>query len=170
MKSTIQRALLAAVVATLGAGAIGTASAQSASSAPAPQQGQHHGHSHHFGGRFVGPLLRATKQLNLTTQQQASIQTLVHTAHQGFQPGAAAQGPSMTVLGNPADPNFAAAVQNEQSRAQTRIQRETALASQIYAVLTPAQQQQLPSVLATLQAQAQARRAQWAARHAAGNS
>jgi Spy/CpxP family protein refolding chaperone len=171
MKSTIQRVLFAVAVATLGAGAVGTAAAQ-ASSAPSatPQEGQHHGHfHHHFGGRFVGTLLRATQQLNLTTQQQASIKTILQTARQGRQPGAAPQGPSMTVLGNPADPNFAAAVQNEQSKAQVRIQRETALASQIYGVLTPTQQQQLPTVLASLQAKADAQRAQWAAKHAAGN-
>jgi Spy/CpxP family protein refolding chaperone len=172
MKSTIQRALFAVAVATLGAGAVGTASAQATaatSSAPAPQQGQHHGHFHHFGGRFVGTLLRATKQLNLTAQQQASIKTILQSAHQGRQPGAAPQGPGMTVLGNPADPNFAAAVQNEQSKAQGRIQKETALAGQIYGVLTPTQQQQLPTVLASLQAKADAQRAQWAAKHAAGN-
>ena len=34
------------------------------------------------------------------------------SAHQAHQPGALPQGPSMTVLGNPADPSFAAAVQN----------------------------------------------------------
>jgi Spy/CpxP family protein refolding chaperone len=170
MKSTIQRVLLAVAVATLGAGAVGTASAQ-ASSAPSatPPQGQHHGHFHHFGGRFVGTLLRATKQLNLTAQQQASIKSILQSAHQGHQPGAAHQGPSMTVLGNPADPNFAAAVQNEQSRAQVRLQQETTLAGQIYAVLNQQQQQQLPAVLASMQAKADAQRAQWAAKHAAGN-
>ncbi len=170
MKSTIQRALLAVAVATLGAGAVGTASAQQAPSSAPSATPQHHGHFHrHFGGRFVGTLLRATQQLNLTVQQQASIKTILHSAHQGYQQGAAPQGPSMTVLGNPADPNFAAAVQNEQSKAQVRIQKETVLAGQIYGVLTPTQQQQLPTVLASLQAKADAQRAQWAAKHAAGN-
>jgi Spy/CpxP family protein refolding chaperone len=170
MKSTIKRALFAVTVAMLGAGAVGTAYAQ-ASSAPSatPPQGQHHGHFHHFGGRFVGTLLRATKQLNLTAQQQASIKAILQSAHQGHQPGAAPQGPSMTVLGNPADPNFAAAVQNAQSRAQVRLQQETTLAGQIYAVLNQQQQQLLPSVLASMQAKADAQRAQWAAKHAVGN-
>jgi len=170
MKSTIKRALFAAAVAALGAGAVGTALAQT-SSAPssAPAAGAHHGHFHHFGGQFVGTLLRATKQLNLTANQQASIKSILQSAHQGHQPGAAPQGPSLTVLGNPADPSFAAAVQNAQSKAQARIQQETTLAGQIYAVLTQQQQQQLPTVLASLQAQDAARRAQWAAKHAAGN-
>jgi hypothetical protein len=170
MKSTIQRALFTVAVAALGAGAVGTASAQATTSAPGalPQQG-HHGHFHHFGGPFVGTLLRATKQLNLTATQQASIKSILHSAHQGHQPGAAPQCPGLTVLGNPADPNFAAAVQNAQSKAQARIQQETVLAGQIYAVLSQQQQQQLPTVLASLQAQDAARRAQWAAKHAAGN-
>jgi Spy/CpxP family protein refolding chaperone len=169
MKSTIQRALFAAAVAALGVGAVGTAAAQT-SSAPssAPTAGAHHGHFHHFGGPFVGTLIRATKQLKLTANQESSIKSILQAAHQGHHPGAAPQGPSMTVLGNPADPNYAAAVQNEQSKAQARIQKETALAGQIYAVLTPTQQQQLPTVLASLQAQDAARRAQWAAQHAAG--
>jgi hypothetical protein len=43
------------------------------------------------------------------------------------------------------------------------------LAGEIYGVLTPTQQKQLPTVLASIQAQQQARRAAWAAKHAAGN-
>jgi hypothetical protein len=172
MKSTIQRALFAVAVVTLGAGAIGTASAQQASSAPnaVPQPGEHRGHFRHFGGPFVGPLLRATKQMNLSATQQASIKSILVSAHHAHQPGTAPEGPSLTVLGNPADPSYAAAVQTEQAKAQVRIQQETTLAGQIYAVLTSQQQQQLPAVLASLQAQQQARRAQWAAKHAGGNS
>src|SRR5580692_11400785 len=77
MKSTIQGVLFAVAVATLGAGVVGTACAQSAPAAPAssaPQQTHHRGHFGHFGGgRFLGSLLRATRQLNLTPDQQTSI-------------------------------------------------------------------------------------------------
>src|SRR5579863_8640087 len=72
MKSTIQRVVLAVAVATLGAGALVTASAQTTSSAPvaASPNGHHHGQFRRFGrGRFVGSLLRATQQLNLTADQ-----------------------------------------------------------------------------------------------------
>lgn len=170
MKSTIQRAVFAVAVATIGAGAIGTACAQTPSSAAsATAQGAHHGH-HFHGSRFVGTLLRATKQLNLTTTQQATIKSILASARPMHQAGALPQGPSLTVLGNPGDPNYAAAVQNEQSHATTRIQKETALAAQIYDVLTGPQKAQLPTVLAALQAKQQAQRAQWAAKHAAGNS
>jgi Spy/CpxP family protein refolding chaperone len=170
MKSTIQRVLLAVAVATLGAGAVGTACAQSTSSAPgaAPTNGAHHGHFRHFGGRrFVGSLLRATKQLNLSTQQQSDIKNILSSARHTHQPGA--QHPALTVMGNPSDPGFASAVQGAAAEASNQIQRESALAGEIYGVLTPTQQKQLPTVLASIQAQQQARRAAWAAKHAAGN-
>jgi hypothetical protein len=170
MKSTIQRVLLAVAVATLGAGAAGTASAQSTSSAPgtAPPNGTHHGHFHHFGsGRFVGSLLRATKQLNLSTQQQSDIKNILSNARHTHQAGA--QHPALTVMGNPSDPGFASAVQGAAADASNRVQKESALAGEIYGVLTPTQQKQLPTVLASIQAQQQARRAAWAAKHAAGN-
>jgi Spy/CpxP family protein refolding chaperone len=172
MKSTIQRVLFAVAVATMGAGAVGTAAAQSNSSAPnstAPHHA-HHGHFRGFGGgRFVGTLLRATRQLNLTPDQQTNIKNILKTARSNFRPGARGTQPGITVLGNPAHPDFAAAVQSAESTASSRIQKESVLAGQIFAQLTTAQQQQLPAVLASIQAQQQARRAQWAARHASGN-
>jgi Spy/CpxP family protein refolding chaperone len=172
MKSTIQRVLFAVAVATLGAGAVGSASAQTSSSAP-PVTPAHHAHHGHFrgvgGGRFVGTLLRATRQLNLTADQQTSIKNILKTARSNFRPGTQGTQPALTVLGNPAHPDFAGAVQNAQAAASGRIQRESALAGQIYGQLTTAQQQQLPAVLASIQAQQQARRAQWAARRASGN-
>jgi Spy/CpxP family protein refolding chaperone len=172
MKSTIQRVLFAVAVAALGAGAVGTAAAQTTSSAPgtAPAHHGHHGHFRGFGGgRFVGTLLRATRQLNLTADQQANIKNILKTARSNFRPGTQGSQPGITVLGNPAHPDFAGAVQSAQAAASGRIQKESALAGQIYAQLTATQQQQLPAVLAAIQAQQQARRAQWAAKHANGN-
>jgi hypothetical protein len=169
MKSTIQRVVLAVAVATLGAGALGTASAQTPPASSAPGAG-HHGHFHHFhGGRFVGTLLRATKQLGLTPGQQSDIQNILKSAHANLRPAATGTQPDLTVVGNPSHPEFAGAVQNAAAAASSRVQKESALAGQIYAVLTTAQQKQLPTVLASIQAQQQARRAQWAAKHAAGN-
>ena len=170
MKSTFQRVVIALAVATLSAGAIGTASAQTTSSAPnsAPAHHARHGHFHGgFGaGRFVGTLLRATKQLNLTPEQQANIRNILKTSRSNFRPGTQGSQPALTVVGNPAHPDFAGAVQSAQAAASGRIQKESALAGQIYAQLTVTQQQQLPAVLASIQAQQQARRAQWAAKHA----
>ncbi len=169
MKSTIKRLLLAVAVATLGAAAVGAACAQSTSSASttAPHGGQH-GHFRHFaGGRFVGSLLRATRQLNLTAEQQSNIKTILHNARHGQQP--AASHPALTVMGNPSDPGFASAVQGAAADASNKVQQESALAGQIYSVLTTMQRQQLPAVLASIQAKQDARRAAWAARHTSGN-
>ncbi|HEY6457601.1 MAG TPA: hypothetical protein VIY90_20170 [Steroidobacteraceae bacterium] len=174
MKSTIQGVLLGVAVATLGAGAVGTAHAQSVAAAPAssaPQQSHHRGHFRNFGGsRFLGSLLRATRQLNLTPDQQTSIKAILASARHAHQPGAQPQQPAMTVLGNPGDPGFAAAVQGAQSAAAGRIQKESALAGQIYAVLSSTQRQQLPNVLASIQAKQQARRAAWAAKRASSGN
>jgi Spy/CpxP family protein refolding chaperone len=172
MKSTIQAVLFAVALGTLGAGAVGTACAQSAPAAgSAPQQQMHfREHFRRFGGwRFVGSLLRATRQLNLTPDQQTSIKGIMASTRHTHQAGTQAQQPGMTVLGNPGDPGFAAAVQSAQAAAAGRIQKESALAGQIYAVLNSAQRQELPVVLATIQAKEQARRVSWAAKHNSGN-
>jgi Spy/CpxP family protein refolding chaperone len=173
MKSTIRGVLVAVAVAVFGAGAVGSACAQSAAAAPAssgPQQFHRGGHFRRFGGsQFVGSLLRATRQLNLLPQQQASIKAILASARPGHQPAAQTPHPGLTVLGNPGDPGYASAVQGAQSSAANRIQKEVALAGQIYAVLTPQQVAQLPAVLASIQAKEQARRAAWAAKRNSSN-
>ena len=73
----------------------------------------------------------------------------------------------MTVLANPGDPNYATALQTAKTKFEARMQSESELQGQIYNVLTPAQKAQLPTVLASMKAQAQARRAQWQAQHPA---
>ena len=181
MKSTIQRVLLAVAVATLGAGAVGMASAQSPSSAPgtSPPHRMHRGQFRHFGGSpFVSSLLRATRQLGKTPQtqqlalsstQQADIKQILAAARPHHQPGTEPQRPGITVLGDPGSQGYAAAVQAAEAAATARIQEQTALAQQIWGVLSPGQQGAVPAILASIQAKEQARRAQWAARHAAAN-
>jgi hypothetical protein len=173
MKSTIQGVLFAAAVATLGAGAVGTACAQSAPAAPAssaPQQAHHRGHFRHFGGSpFLGTLLRATRQLSgqyvLTSAQQTQIKTLLQGARPARQPGAAPQGLGITVTGDPGNSSYPTAVQDAIAAATNRINKESTLAAEIYShVLTKPQQGQLETVLASLQAKEQARRAAWAAK------
>jgi Spy/CpxP family protein refolding chaperone len=168
MKSTIQRVLIAVAVATVGAGVASFASAQTAPASSAPGAGPHHRHRHFGGGRFVGTLMRATKQLNLTADQQSTIKTIMKSAHT-HQGRAQVHGVDETVAGNPSDPRFADAVQSAQTNAANRVQKESALAGQIYGVLTTAQKNQLPTVLASLKAQDQARRAAWAAKHTNSN-
>jgi hypothetical protein len=180
MKSTIQRAALAVAVATLGAGAVGLASAQTSApaAAPAAQQGSHHGHfHHHFGGRFVGTLLRATKQLSgsnaLTLTQQEAIKTTLQSARASHQAGTLSPLSSPTVVGNPGSANaqYGEAVSAAITAATDRITNDSNLAKQLYSALALSanQQTQLQTILASMQAKDEARRAQWAAKHA-GNS
>ena len=178
MKSTIQRVLIAVAVATLGAGTAGTACAQTSSApATAPAQHLHHGHCRGFGGSpFLGSLLRATRQLTgqyaLTDAQQSQIKTLLQGARPAHQPGAQSQGLGITVIGNPGNSSYPTAVMDAITAATNRINKESTLAAEIYNhVLSGPQQGQLVTVLASIQAKEQARRAAWAAKHASsGNS
>jgi Spy/CpxP family protein refolding chaperone len=177
MKLNRNVGLLVLAVASIG-GAAGVADAQSTAPATtttntaAPAHGGHMWHRHHGGGLLVGMTLRATKQLNLTADQQASIKSILTTARaQAKAAHASGQAPvDMAVLGNPGDPNYATALQSAKTLAATRIQSQSELQSQIYNVLTAAQKAQLPTVLATMKAQAQQRRAVWEQRHETGST
>jgi Spy/CpxP family protein refolding chaperone len=173
MKLNRNVGLLVLAVASIG-GAAGVAYAQSTAptTTTAPADGGHMWHRHHDGGLLVGMTLRATKQLNLTADQQASIKTILTTARaQAKAAHASGQAPvDIAVLGNPGDPNYATALQSAKTLAATHIQNESELQSQIYNVLTAEQKAQLPTVLATLKAQAQQRRAVWEQRHATGST
>ena len=177
MKLNRNVGLLVLAVASIG-GAAGVADAQSTAPATAttttaaPAHGGHMWHRHHGGGLLVGMTLRATKQLNLTADQQASIKSILTTARaQAKAAHASGQAPvDMAVLGNPGDPNYATALQSAKTLAATHIQSQSELQSQIYNVLTAAQKAQLPTVLATMKAQAQQRRAVWEQRHETGST
>ena len=164
--------LAAASIAVGGAVAVASAqtTAPAATTDTAPPAG-HKWHRHH-GGMLVGMTLRATKQLNLTADQQASIKSILANAHAQAK-AARASGQAqidMAVLANPGDPNYATALQSAKTLAANRIQTESELQGQIYNVLTPEQKAQLPTVLASIKAQAAQRRANWEQKHAAGTS
>lgn len=57
----------------------------------------------------------------------------------------------LPALGNPGDPQHAAAVQWAQKRAADRIQHRSSVELQVYGILTPAQQAQLPKILTAMQ-------------------
>ncbi|HEY6925120.1 MAG TPA: Spy/CpxP family protein refolding chaperone [Steroidobacteraceae bacterium] len=166
--------LLVLAMAGIGIGAVGIASAQTpAPAAPAvtmPMPG--HGWQRHHGGMLLGMTLRATRQLNLTADQKASIKSILENARAQMKAAhASGQAPvDMVVLGNPGDPNYATALQSAKTLAANRIQTESELQGQIYNVLTAEQKAQLPTVLASMKAQAAQRRANWEQRHAAATS
>ena len=174
MKFNRNVGLLVLAMASIGTAA-GVASAQTTTpstttTTTAPATG-HKWHRHH-GGFMLGMTLRATKQLNLTADQQASIKTILSTARAQAKAAHAANASSvdMTVLANPGDPNYATALQSAKTLASTRIQNQSELQGQIYNVLTAQQKAQLPTVLASMKAQAAQRRAAWEQKHATGAS
>ena len=123
--------------------------------------GRHWHHGHRGGGMLVGVMLRATRQLNLTSDQQASIKSIMSTARAQHQAAAGTAGVDMMTLANPGDPNYATALQNAKTAAATRLQNQVALQSQIYNVLTADQKAKLPQVLADMKSKFEARRAAW---------
>jgi Spy/CpxP family protein refolding chaperone len=169
MKLNRNVGLLVLAIASIGTAA-GIATAQTTAPATttttAPETG-HKWHGHR-GGFLLGTTLRATKQLNLTAEQQASIKTILSNARAQAKAARASSQSSLdvTVLGNPGDPNYAAALQSAKTLAANRIQTESELQGQIYNVLTAQQKAQLPTVLAEMKAKAAERRAAWEQQHA----
>jgi hypothetical protein len=159
MKFHTKCAVLIVAIAGSAAATVVSAQTTSPTTPPATTPGKHWGHMH--GSMFLGTLLRATRQLNLTSDQQASIKSILQGAraqHQG-------NPIDMAVAGNPGDANFATAIQSAKTNAVNRVQRESDLAVQIYNQLNTQQKQQLPTVLASMKAAAAQRRAQWMQQH-----
>jgi Spy/CpxP family protein refolding chaperone len=169
MKLNSRYAVLAATLASIGLGTVVAAQDASSTSSSSASAVTGKAHWHHMRGAGpVAALLRATHQLNLSSDQKQSIRTLLSQARSQHRGTSGA--PDITVLGNPGDANYGTAVQSLQSREAGRIQQQSELASSIYNVLTPEQKQQLPTVLANIKAQAQQRRAAWQAQHAGASS
>jgi Spy/CpxP family protein refolding chaperone len=176
MKLNRTLGLLLAAAATVGAGAAVAAAATTsttptAAAATTPAPGGRHWH-HRQGGMLVGVMLRATRQLNLTADQQTAIKGILSTARAQHQAaagtaGVASAGVDIVALGNPGDPNYAAALQNAKTAAANRLQKEVDLQGQIYNVLTADQKAKLPQVLADMKSKAEQRRAAWTQQHGA---
>jgi Spy/CpxP family protein refolding chaperone len=177
MKLNRTLGLLLVATATVGTGAAvaaGTVSTSAvAASAPltastAPAAGGRHWH-HRHGGMLVGVMLRATRQLNLTPEQQTTIQGILSSARAQHQANAGSAGIDLMTLANPGDPNYAAALQNAKAAAASRFQSQVQLQGQIYDVLTADQKAKLPQVLAAMKSKAQQRREAWSQEHGTGS-
>ena len=169
MKLNRTLGLLLVATATVGAGAAvaastttSTATATTAATAPAPE-GRHWHHRH--GGMLVGVMLRATHQLNLTPEQQATIKGILSNARAQHRAAAGSGNVDLMTLANPGDPNYAAALQNAKAAAANRLQSQVELQGQIYNVLTADQKAKLPQVLAEMKSKAEQRRAAWSQQH-----
>jgi Spy/CpxP family protein refolding chaperone len=103
-------------------------------------------------------MLQVLRELNLSEAQKEQIRTITSNARAQWRSQSAPELGDLPALGNPADPNHAAAVQAAQARAAQRIQNWSEVEQQVYAVLSPAQQAQLPQLLVDLQSKLAARR------------
>ncbi len=175
MKLNRTLSLLLVATATVGAGAAvaavsatATPAATTIATAPAPG-GKHWHHAHRGGGMLVGVMLRATRQLNLTSDQEASIKSILGSARARHEAAAGTASVDLMTLANPGDPNYATALQNAKAAAASRLQNEVEIQSQIYNVLTADQKARLPQVLADMKSKFEARRAAWQQQHGAAN-
>jgi periplasmic protein CpxP/Spy len=124
-----------------------------ATSAPAQPGSRYFGHS-----GPQGPFLHIVHQLDLTSDQQQNIRNLLDNARQQRRAQMSSGHEDFAALLNPGDPNHAMALQTAESNAVNRIRERADLEQQIYALLTPAQQAKLPTILAEMQARMRQRR------------
>ena len=121
----------------------------------------HHGHGGPNGGGAEGAMMQVMHELGLSDAQKQQIHTLVKAARGQWQAAEGSGLSDLAALGNPADPNHAAAVQSAKTRAAQRIQDWSDLEQQIYGVLSTDQRARLPQLLADLQSRISARRSEW---------
>jgi Spy/CpxP family protein refolding chaperone len=112
-------------------------------------------------------MLRATHQLNLTSDQQAAIKGILSDARAQHKAAAGSGSVNLAALANPGDPNYATALQSAKTAAAARFQSQVDLQNQIYNVLNADQKAKLPEVLADMKSKAEQRRADWLQQHQA---
>jgi Spy/CpxP family protein refolding chaperone len=156
---TYLRTLILSAVAALGFTCVFAANDSTSTTTPT-QSTQGSGH-HWRGGRMHSPFIRVVQQLNLNDDQKQRISSLIKAQHDARRANADSQRANGEALANPGDPNYAAAVSAAKTAAATAIQDRSNLEVQIYGVLTPDQQAQLPKVLADMKTRAEQHRAQW---------
>jgi protein CpxP len=164
--SILAAGALLTAAAGISIAAAADATTPAAPAAQGPHGGWHHHHHHHGEGMMLS-------KLNLTPEQQASVKTIM--ANAGPQMKSIFQEMHANSLKlrqtQPTDANYAAVVSqvtqaNGSLHSQMITQRE-AVRAQIFKVLTPAQQTQLATLQAQMQANMQARHAAWAAKRGA---
>jgi len=147
-------ALAFAIVTILGLSVDKGAMAQPApGSSPA---GFHRGMHRGADDAALQPLRAALRQLDLSDAQKQSVRSILESARGQARSERQAAPPDLVALGNPADPNHAAALAAAKARADGRIQQMSEVQQQLYSLLTPAQQAKLPALLAELQQKRQA--------------
>lgn len=148
--------------ATAYAAETSTPADETTASGPAGHQG--HGSSWHHRSEFHHVL----HELNLTPDQKTQIQSIFAQAKTDYasrRSGVRANHEALTAI-SPNDAGYPALLATEKENAAARVQAASEIRAQIYAVLTPVQQAQIPTILATDRAARDARTATWRSQHA----
>ena len=123
---------------------------------------------HWHGGHRHGGLRHMLMQLNLSTDQQAQVQSIFAQTKPQFQALTASSRANREALAStaPTDhPAYDTLLATSKANAASRIQLRSDMWAQVYAVLTPAQQAQIPGIVAAEKAARDARRAAWHSEH-----
>jgi protein CpxP len=119
----------------------------------------------HWHGR--GEFHHVLRKLNLTPEQKTQIKSLFAAAKPDFKSKFAAARANHQALEamSPNDPGYPAALATEKANAAARVQARSEMKAQIYAILTPAQQAQIPTIIAADRAAREQHMAAWRAQH-----
>ena len=149
------RGIAVLVVAALTAVAV---QAETASDAAQSNTASHHWHRHHHGA--LRHFMHILKQLQLSAEQQTQVRSIFAASKSHFQTLAAGMRTNAEALAAmpPTDPGYPALLAAAKANAAARIQQMSDVKSQIFAVLTKAQQEQIPQIIA-------ADKARWQQRH-----
>jgi protein CpxP len=154
------RSIVIAALLTAGLAAAAVQAATSNDTAASSDAGQHwHGHQHGPAGRFMHIL----KQLNLTPEQKTQVKSIFEAAKPQFKSlGANMRSNAEAMAGMaPTDSGYPALLATAKVNAAARIQQMSDVKAQVFAVLTKAQQEQIPQIIA-------ADKAKWQQRHQNG--
>ncbi len=117
--------------------------------------------------RHHGEFHRVLHQLNLTPEQKTQIKSIFAQAKTDYgSRGAAARSnhEALTAM-SPSDAGYPTLLATEKTNAAARVQAMSDIKAQIYAVLTPAQLAQIPTIIATDKAARDARIATLRSQH-----
>jgi|SRR5271165_3990051 len=146
------------------------AAATDASAAPSPSGAAGWRHGAHGGGA-LGGMGYVLHKLNLTADQKAQIKSIMASQKSQFEALRENSKANRQALANTppsSDPQskYQALIQTAQSNASTRIALMSSTWTQIYTnVLTQAQRDQIPSIVAAAEGARQSRMEEWKAEH-----
>ena len=165
---TLRKVIPALCLATslAGFGVYTVMAAADSTTAGAPVPGAHHWGHRHGGGMFF-----VLHKLNLTAEQKTQVKSIMAGEKSQFEALRASSKTNRQALATtpPTDPGYPALIQTAQTNAATRIKLMSDTWSAIYGnVLTKAQQQAIPGIVAAAAQAREAHMAAWKAQHAQG--